>query len=86
MQSLEIDDLEDIKPETTRALANLALCVNDPIYSVGSGRDKINDPVKRKASIDEDALFASSSPNKIGFLMEHKSIIGAKVSAGYFFA
>ena len=79
LQSLEIDDLEDIKPETTRALANLALCVNDPIYSASGGTNqKIHNPVKRKASVDEDTLFKSGSPSSIGFLMEHKGVLSAK--------
>ena len=30
LQSLEIEDLKDIKPETSRALANIALCLNVP--------------------------------------------------------
>ena len=79
LQSLEIDDLEQIKPETARALANLALCVNDPIYSTGNSKRLKHTPVRRKASVDDDTMFANAgSPNSVGFLMEHKSVLSAK--------
>ena len=35
LQGLDIADLEDAKPETTRALANLALCLNTPLIKSG---------------------------------------------------
>mmetsp|Transcript_26026 Transcript_26026/g.51916 ORF Transcript_26026/g.51916 Transcript_26026/m.51916 type:complete len:1410 (-) Transcript_26026:21-4250(-) len=88
LQELEIDDLKDIKPETSRALANIALCLNVPTHStsgLNSNRLKlrssfhsIGNEAEMLAGTKGGGLMATGSPSTRGFLLEYRSVLSSK--------
>eukprot|EP00520_Triparma_pacifica_P017633 CAMPEP_0118661916 /NCGR_PEP_ID=MMETSP0785-20121206/16542_1 /TAXON_ID=91992 /ORGANISM="Bolidomonas pacifica, Strain CCMP 1866" /LENGTH=1391 /DNA_ID=CAMNT_0006555403 /DNA_START=25 /DNA_END=4197 /DNA_ORIENTATION=+ len=84
LQSLDIEALhtEDVTPETTRALANLALCLDTPL-----SQSNINAKPVRMTQIKakfEDAILGGGSPGVLGspstasMMSEYRSYLSPK--------
>ena len=88
LQELEIDDLKDINPETSRALANIALCLNVPAHSTSglnsnrlelrSSFHSIGNEAELLGGTKGGGLIATGSPSTRGFLMEYRSVLSSK--------
>jgi GAF domain-containing protein len=82
LRSLEIEDLKEIKPETTKQLAKLALCLNDNATTSTAGYDSIRDKMDTYNSSNGSpplTMYGSSgSPSSKGFLVEYRSVLSAK--------
>ncbi|GMH60020.1 hypothetical protein TL16_g02949 [Triparma laevis f. inornata] len=80
LQSLDINNLQDITPDATREFAKLALCLNDAGSSSTSNSKKLGIRQTPLNSLDDDrgGLIVSGSPSTRGFLIEHRSVLSAK--------